>query len=185
MNAEPSDDDVVAAVLAGNTTQFATLIRRYQHQVRRIASSLLDPDIIENLVQQTFINAFEHLRQWRKADSFAAWLRAIAANLVRLEVRRSLRENSHMRRYHDYLLVALDEEAAFDEQTRRLAEAITACREHLATPAAQAIALRYDQALGIEEIAAALGRTALATRQLLFRARIALKTCAQQRLVSP
>jgi DNA-directed RNA polymerase specialized sigma24 family protein len=48
--------------------------------------------------------------------------------------------------------------------------------------AARALELRFEEALSVEQVAAALGRTAAATRQLLFRARAAVRACIERRL---
>jgi DNA-directed RNA polymerase specialized sigma24 family protein len=44
------------------------------------------------------------------------------------------------------------------------------------------VALRYEQGLSFEDVAAKLGRSAVASRQLMTRVRIALKSCIERRL---
>jgi DNA-directed RNA polymerase specialized sigma24 family protein len=61
-------------------------------------------------------------------------------------------------------------------------EAVAACRARLPAAASRALALHYDEGRTIEDIARVLQRTVAGTRQLLFRARVALRQCVQERL---
>ncbi len=53
-----------------------------------LVGRLHDGDRAEELVQETFLQAFQRIRSFRHDGSFEAWLFAIAANLVRNEWRR-------------------------------------------------------------------------------------------------
>src|SRR5262249_24793228 len=111
----------------------------------------------------------------------------IARNLVRKELRRQGRERHRMRHYRTYLLALYgddDDDNHVEERRRRFERALEACRQELAPGAAQALELRYRKGLAGEAVADGLGRTAAATRQLLFRARVALRICVQGWLAS-
>jgi RNA polymerase sigma-70 factor (ECF subfamily) len=178
---EETDDALVALTLAGETRAFAVLVKRHQWSVRAVVSGVMDRSTIENLVQQTFVNAYEHLEQYRQGEALGAWLCGIARNLLRQELRRSSRESRQYRMYREYLDLQLNADGDFEAAQRRLIEVTRRCRDALAEAAAQAISLRYEQALPVDAIATALGRTALATRQLLFRARLAIKECVDKK----
>lgn len=181
----PPTDELVGRVLGGDTDAFAEIVRRYEREVWKVAAAMLgDRVATENLVQQTFVNAYERLDQYERGRDLAQWLKAIARNLVREEMRRSSRESRRMEHYRDYLRALYEDEAQATERERRFEGALKACREELALPAARALELRYEEALSLEEVAAALGRTLAATRQLLFRAREALRACVERRLAA-
>jgi RNA polymerase sigma-70 factor (ECF subfamily) len=181
-----ADQVLVRRVLAGETAVFADIVRRYQRDVwRAIAHMGEDPPATENLVQQSFLSAYEHLDQYDQTRELGHWLMAIARNMVRKELRRQGRERHRMRHYRTYLLALYgDEDDRVEERQRRFETALEACRQTLAPGAAQALDLRYRKGLAVEAVADTLGRTAAATRQLLFRARAALRICVQGRLAS-
>jgi RNA polymerase sigma-70 factor (ECF subfamily) len=176
---------VIERVRAGDRGAYAVLVERHQHGVRRVCSGLFDEALVENLVQQTFISGFQNLGRFRVSEDLGAWLRTIAANLMRNELRRAGRERKYLVAYHQQLLLRLAHEDAAEDSASRMQEALSECVQALAPAAAQAIRLRYQDGLGIPAVARAIERTELATRQLLFRARLALRSCAERRLALP
>jgi RNA polymerase sigma-70 factor, ECF subfamily len=74
-----SDDDVVRRVLAGDAPLFEVLMRRYNQRLFRVARSVLkDPDEAEDVMQHTYVRAFEHLAQFAGRARFSTWLTKIA-----------------------------------------------------------------------------------------------------------
>jgi RNA polymerase sigma-70 factor, ECF subfamily len=179
-------DEVIARVRRGDTHHFADLVNRYRFDVRRVASLMLaDVIVTENVVQQTFINAYERLGEFRRGEDFGRWIKAIARNLVRDELKKTSRERGRMALYRDYVLAQLSGQDQPERREQIVADALTSCRRKLAPLAAKAIELRYDQGLSFDDVAAAIGRSAEATRQIVTRARTALKLCIQKRLRDP
>jgi RNA polymerase sigma-70 factor (ECF subfamily) len=178
-------DELVGRVLGGDTQTFAALVRRYEGEVWGVAAALLgDRASTVNLVQQTFVNAYERLEQYRAGHDFARWLKGIARNLVREDLRRREREVRTLAAYRQYLDAVYADEARSEQHQQDLDRLVAACRAQLAPAAARALDLRYEHGLGLEEVAAALSRTVAATRQLLFRARLALRACVEKGLAS-
>jgi RNA polymerase sigma-70 factor (ECF subfamily) len=182
---EGETEALVSRVLAGDTEMFATLVRRHEQEVWRVGAAMLrDRAATANLVQQTFVNAYERLEQYRPGNDFSRWLKGIARNLVREDLRRSERENRTLAAYRDYLVQLYSDEGRTEQHVRDLDRAMMACREQMAPAASRAVALHYDHGLTVEEVAAAISRTVAGTRQLLFRARLALRACVEQRVSS-
>ena len=79
-------DDVVLVrqTLAGNKDAFGELVRRYQGLICGLAyhfvGNLTDA---EDLAQDSFIRAYENLKQLKEPSKFGMWLRQITANLCR------------------------------------------------------------------------------------------------------
>jgi RNA polymerase sigma-70 factor (ECF subfamily) len=181
-----SVDSLIDRVRRGDTALYGEIVRRFRPAVRRVAMLMLaDGLVTENVVQQTFIRAYERLEDFRRGQEFGHWLKAIARNLVRDELKKSSRERGRMALYRDYVLARLSAEDHGERNEVVLAEALAHCRARLPGTAARAIELRYDQELPFEEVAAALGRSPDAARQIVTRARIALKQCIQKRLSEP
>jgi len=184
-SAQPEIDTeaLVGRVLAGDTDSFSAVVRRHEAEVWRVAAALLgDRTATANLVQQTFVNAYEKLEQYRPGHDFTRWLKGIARNLVREDLRRREREGRTLAAYRDYLEQLHGDEGRSEQHQRELDRAVSACRQELAPAASRALALHYDEGLSVEEVAAAIARTVAGTRQLLFRARLALRACVEKRL---
>ena len=58
----PSDPEVVARVLSGDTSSFELLMRRYNQRLFRLARSVLKDDAeAEDVVQETYVRAYAAL----------------------------------------------------------------------------------------------------------------------------
>jgi RNA polymerase sigma-70 factor (ECF subfamily) len=184
MNATDTER-VIARVLSGELDAYAELIQAHQQVVWRVvAAMLLDPQQTEDLVQQTFINAYRHLGRFEPGRDFGRWLKKIAHNLVLQELRTRWREDRRLENYRRHLLATGDHpDAAAAEE--RLAEALAGCEQKLPVEAAQLVNLRYRRALDFSQIATQAGRTVEATRQQLARIRLALRDCIQKQLAQP
>jgi RNA polymerase sigma-70 factor (ECF subfamily) len=67
----------------GDTAAFAVMIRRYQDLVYATAFQILkDTALAEDVAQETFVTAFQSLRDLRTESSFPPWLRKITRNLA-------------------------------------------------------------------------------------------------------
>lgn len=97
-----SDEEVVARVLDGDTAAFEIIMRRHNQRLYRAARAILrDPDEAEDVMQEAYVRAFQHLRQFAGRAKFSTWLTRIAVHEALARVRR--------RRHHHY-------EANDDEQ---------------------------------------------------------------------
>ena len=86
---EQADDALIRQVLAGNTALFELLMRRYNERVYRAARSIVrDEHEAEDVMQQVYVNAFTHLRQFNGTARFSTWLTRIAINEALARVRR-------------------------------------------------------------------------------------------------
>lgn len=179
-------DDVIRRVLAGETELYGVIVRTFSPDVLRVVILMLgDRVLTDNIVQQTFVNAYEHLHEFRLGEDFGRWVRTIARNLVRDELRRSIREKGRMARYRSYLLSKLSGDDQGERREQQLADALVNCRGKLSALAAQALRLRYEEEMPFNEVAAAIGRSPDATRQIVTRARTALRACMQEQLDEP
>ncbi len=78
---ELEDDQVVENVLAGDTDQFALLVKRYQVLVRSYCGQMLgDPERGWDESQEVFLKAYKKLSTFRGESKFSSWLMKIAKN---------------------------------------------------------------------------------------------------------
>lgn len=84
-----SDEDVVRRVVAGETELFEILMRRYNQRVYRVVRAIVrNDDEAEDVMQQAYVNAYEHLRQFAGDAKFSTWLTRIAINEALARVRK-------------------------------------------------------------------------------------------------
>jgi RNA polymerase sigma-70 factor (ECF subfamily) len=73
-----TDAQLIAAVCAGDTGLFEELMRRYNQRVYRVARAIVkDEAEAEDVMQQAYLNAFTHLRQFEDRARFSTWLTRI------------------------------------------------------------------------------------------------------------
>lgn len=179
----PEADQVVEAVRQGAIDRFEELILAHQQQVWAIvACSRLDRDTARELVHQTFVAAYSSLDQYQVGTSFRFWIKAIARNQVRHELRRREVRHRHEDAYRRELERRLDEDEADGSAAEVRREALRLCRSGLNPVHGRLIELHYEQGQGLEAIAGLLGRSAAATKQMLWRVRQLLRRCIEQRL---
>jgi RNA polymerase sigma-70 factor (ECF subfamily) len=87
-----TDDGLIAACAAGDRTARAQLFERYVEGIHRFVVRMRgsDPDMVDDLVQLTFLAAFDGAVRFRGGNP-RAWLYGIAANQVRGYARREMR----------------------------------------------------------------------------------------------
>ena len=90
-----SDEVVVARILEGHVALFEVLMRRHNERLYRAARAILRDDAeAEDVMQQAYVNAYAHLRQFDGRASFATWLTRIAVNEAISRARRRGRYES-------------------------------------------------------------------------------------------
>lgn len=76
-----SDDEVVRRVLAGDTALYEVVMRRYNTRLYRVARAILKNDgEAEDVMQDTYVRAFQHLGQFDGRAKFSTWLTRIAVH---------------------------------------------------------------------------------------------------------
>jgi len=170
-----SDGEVVRRVLEGDRALFERLMRRYDQRVYRAARSILrDEAEVEDVMQESWMQAWRRLRQLEEGQSFAGWLVRITLNeaLARVRRRRPLRASPGDEEPDE---VAGGEDPEADAAARELARALEVAVDALPSPQRTAFVLREVDGLSTDETAAALGITAGAVKLRLHRARKAIR----------
>ena len=90
MNADVSDGDLARLARDGDPVAFRLLVERHQAMVRARARQLgPGPGDADDIVQESFLQAFLALDRLRDPDRFAGWLAGIVFNVCRSQYRRS------------------------------------------------------------------------------------------------
>jgi RNA polymerase sigma-70 factor (ECF subfamily) len=78
---ELPDDELVRRAQAGDLTAFESLTERHEQRVYSLAMRMLRHEHdAEDVTQQTFLSALEHLNGFRAEASFSTWLLRIATH---------------------------------------------------------------------------------------------------------
>lgn len=74
-----TDADVVALIRSGETGRYETLMRRHNRRLFRVIRSVVTDDIeAEDVLQEAWVRAYEHLDQFEGRASFSTWVTRIA-----------------------------------------------------------------------------------------------------------
>jgi len=85
-----TDEEIVDRVKAGDTPLYEIIMRRYNQRLYRVAIGILRDDAeAEDVMQDAYVRAYQHLDQFARRAPFSAWLTRIAVHeaLVRLRLR--------------------------------------------------------------------------------------------------
>jgi RNA polymerase sigma-70 factor (ECF subfamily) len=85
------EGSLVAEAKAGSYAAFEELVNRYEKKIYRLGLNITgNPEDAEDVLQESFLKAFEHLPEFRQDSRFYTWLVRIAVNegLMKLRKRR-------------------------------------------------------------------------------------------------
>lgn len=86
------DDDVVTGVRAGERGLYELLMRRYNQRLFRVVRSVVTNDgEAEDVLQEAWVRAYEHLDQFERRASFSTWVTRIAYHEALARTRNSKR----------------------------------------------------------------------------------------------
>ena len=89
INPETADDELVLRAKAGELFAFESLANRYERRVYSLALQMLRHEQdAEDVTQQTFLSALEHLDGFRGEAGFATWLMRIATHAALKVIRK-------------------------------------------------------------------------------------------------
>src|SRR5690349_8625920 len=78
---DQSDEQVIRHILAGEPRLFELIVRRYNARLYRIGMSMLNnPTDVEDVMQATYVKAFEHLADFESRAQFSTWLTRVFIN---------------------------------------------------------------------------------------------------------
>jgi len=174
----PQDEaEIIRRVLAGDRAAFGVLVERYQDRIYSLACHLVrDVHAAEDLAQEAFVRAFQHLDQFRGQSEFSTWLYRITSNVCWGYLRgqgRVIPAGAAGEERDEAVAAAarsgpsVEELAEAEELKNRLWEAIGRLPEVYRT----ALVLRYVDDLSYAEMARVLGVPVATVGTRLYRAR--------------
>jgi RNA polymerase sigma-70 factor (ECF subfamily) len=182
--ARDDESALVTEAKAGNYAAFEQLVNRYERKIYRLGMNITgNPEDAEDVLQDTFLKAFEHLQNFREDSRFYTWIVRIAVNeaLMKLRKRRSSKEVALEDPKDDNGEVMIREFADWKpnpEQQYERAELEAILRDAVKAlpPSFRTVFyLRDVEGLSTEETADLLNISVGAVKARLFRARMRLR----------
>ena len=178
-----SEMQLIAAAKGGEGAPFGELCERHMKQVFGVTRRIMpNREDAEDAVQDCFLSAFVHLKDFDGRSRFATWLTRIAINaaLMKLRKKRGLQEvsmdepnpSSEPVAQREFRCDAPDPEESCSARERRriLKSAISGLRPR----ARNVVELFHIQEHSIRETAQILGISTGAAKARMFHARVAL-----------
>lgn len=163
-----ADNELVERTLKGDVRSYEELINRYERLVARVLYPYAKREIsTEDLVQETFLRAYDRLDTFNPDYRFKTWLLAIANNLGVDTLRRRREVVEFNPEVHAGYSGGPEDEALEADLSKSVQDAITTLPETYGVP----LILRYSEGLSYAEISEVLGLTVPAVKSRLFRAR--------------
>ena len=162
---------------------FADLVKEHQVSLRVFVRSLgVEPGWGDDLAQDTFVVAYREMDSYDPDRDFGKWLRGIARNLVRNELRK---QGRHRRILHESLsqhLLDLAENEKDREVDVTQLSALRDCVEQLSGRSRELVRSRYYEGWDATILADKFEMKAATVRQTLLRIRRQLYQCVNQRV---
>jgi RNA polymerase sigma-70 factor (ECF subfamily) len=175
-----SDEQVVSRILAGQTALFEVLMRRHNERLYRAARAILkDGSEAEDVMQQAYVNAYSHLRQFDGRSKFSTWLTRIA---IHEALARARRRGRYLSTDADALFTAghpAPVSSAPDPErqafARELGILMESAIDRLPDGAREVFILRHVERMSTDEVAETLNVSEAVVKTRLSRARAALR----------
>jgi len=184
------DDQLIAAVLAGETADFAELAARYRDRVERLCQRFFtDREMVRDLSQESFIRAFTGLSSYRAELPFIGWLRTIVANVCYDELRRRQRRPEELvadfsapeRTWVQLVSEATPEEIIDAAEQRQEAHDFAhRLLDSLRPDDRMVMILKESEELSVSEIAETMGWSEAKVKIRAFRARQSMRRQAER-----
>lgn len=174
---------LVLAAQRGDTSCFEALVSRYERRIFRLAKNIIQNDSdAEEVMQDAFLKAFEHITTFKGNSRFYTWLVRITINQALMKLRKRRPNHVSLDESFDTEEGSLpwdvkdwgptpEEHYSQKELAEILSEAIAAL-----TPALRIVfQLRDVENVSIEETAKLTGLSVPAVKTRLLRARLQLR----------
>jgi len=178
------ESGLVAKAREGDTAAFNDLVTHYERKIFRLAKHITQNDEdAEDVLQETFLKAYEHLKDFQGQSKFYTWIVRIAVNesLMKLRKRKSDRTvplDEPVDTGEDTVVREIavweenpEQQYSREELARILDEAVDTLRPAFRT----VFVLRDIEELSTEETAESLGISVPAVKSRLLRARLQLR----------
>ncbi len=182
-----TDQDIVEAILLGETDLFEILLRRYNQQLYRIVRSYLaEEEEIKDVMQTAYMKAFEHLDQFKADAKFSTWL-------IRITINEALKHLNKNNKFSDTGVDMLNGNGDYDAMINKETPETEIARcemkklleqsvETLSPKYCSVYIMREIEQMSTREVAECLGISETNVKVRLYRARSMLREELEKRV---
>ena len=181
------DEEIVERILCGESALYELLMRRYNQRLYRVAVSILRNDAeAEDVMQEAYVRAYTHLKQYAGEAKFSTWLTKIAVHeaLARLRKRGRTGDLDLILETNVHVMSNMGE-ATRDPETQAYDQELKAVMERainaLPDTYRSVFVLRAIEGLNVSETAACLDLSLEAVKTRFYRGRSLLRRELQLR----
>lgn len=177
-----SDELIIREIINGDKELFEKLMKRYNQRLFRVIRGYIkDEEEVHDVMQETYLKAYENLSKFRSDSSFSTWLIRIGINealqrLRRIKKRWQFFSNGKAESNEFPLFSEIEymnpEKRAIQHETR---QSIERAIDHLPVKYRSVYIMREIEGLDIGETASCLGLTESNVKVRLYRAKGILK----------
>jgi RNA polymerase sigma-70 factor (ECF subfamily) len=179
------DAPLIDRSLQGDTAAFGTLVQRYEHQLfRAVALVVSAREDAEDVVQETFVQAYLKLSTFQRQSAFFTWLYRIAFNFA-LTRRRRHKPQASLDAAREHAGIDVPDRAPAVDSQLLLSERATLLRaalDELGGEQRAILVLREMEGLEYDTIAQVLEIPGGTVRSRLHRARLQLRELLKAKL---
>ncbi len=188
---ELPDETLVDLAKKGNTSAFEHLIKRHEDRIYSLIYRILnDKDETYDALQETVINAFQHLKNFRGKSTFLTWISRIAINCALMRKRAqkkyaiSTDDGDNLPKYVDISnaehITDWSSDPTLSMESKELKKVLNDSLQKIPEKYRNVIILKDLENRPIEEVAKTLNISVAATKSRLHRARMYLRWLLEQ-----
>lgn len=170
-------DSIVKEVLEGKKGAATRFYKQFAPKLRRYLAMKLPEGEIEEILQDSFLSAFDSLPLYRGEASLSSWLISIARHEVadfyrKKYVRLAVEQTSPL--FENMVSETMSPEFVYEKE--KLEKKFFKVYHKLTKQYQDILSYRYELSMSVKEIAERMDLSFKATESLLFRARLAFRT---------
>lgn len=173
------DDSLVKKAIGGNESAYKQLVDKYERALYfHILKMIKDKEQVEDLVQETFVKAFDNLNTYSTNYAFSTWLYRIATNhtidYLRKKKLKTLSIDEPMRTKDGEMEMQLEDESAGTDRDiirKQRQKIVQKAIENLPEKYRKVIEMRHMEEKSYKEIAKVLDLPLGTVKAHIFRAR--------------
>ena len=163
---DSTDEELALCAQKGNEKSFAELVCRYRARLMFIMQQYTsNMDDSEDLVQDTFVKAYQNIQKYKSEFKFSVWLFTIARRLA-------INHYHHAKKNNKAVRESIRQNLTSNEVTQEQpGESLWALAENLSKNQYHVLWLMYVENMSVKDISRIMEKTQVNIKVLLYRAR--------------
>lgn len=177
-----NERELLLSAQNGTVEDFGKIVHLYQARLRAYAARFVySSDDAFDLVQDAFIEAFQHLDRFDVDRDFGAWIRTICRNRIFNFYRsQKIRKTVSLDIIDEAINEMVAQQDGDEDHTQERLDALKNCIEKLGPEQRELVELRYQSQIPVKDMAECMGKSATALSMKLMRIRDQLRVCVER-----